>query len=228
MTPPNDSLREDVWSWGGESNGKFTIRSAYNLITGSFLPPTGTDWKKVWNWRGPNREVSWTPGPNDWLIINTDGSVKQPLSEAAAGGLVRNSSGHCLLAFTANLGSCSITRAELRGILIGLRLAWNAGYKKIIVQTDSQVAVQLLTDESSTNHHHGLEISQFKEFNARSWEIRIQHIYREGNRAADFLASIGHQRPIGIHSIPTSDCNLGFHLLYDALGISESRSILSN
>ncbi|CAN1130057.1 Putative ribonuclease H protein At1g65750, partial [Linum perenne] len=151
-------------------------------------------------------DVSWTPGPTDWLVINTDGSVKQPLSEAAAGGLVRNSSGHCLLAFTANLGSCSITRAELWGILIGLRLAWNAGYKKIIVQTDSQ----------------------FKEFNARSWEIRIQHIYREGNRAADFLASIGHQRPIGIHSTPTSNCNLGFHLLYDVLGISESRSILSN
>ncbi|CAN1147355.1 Putative ribonuclease H protein At1g65750 [Linum perenne] len=84
------------------------------------------------------------------------------------GGLVRNSSGHCLLAFTANLGSCSITRAELWGILIGLRLAWNAGYKKIIVQTDSQVAVQLLTDDSSTNHHHGLEVTQFKEFNARS------------------------------------------------------------
>ncbi|CAN1130050.1 Putative ribonuclease H protein At1g65750, partial [Linum perenne] len=174
------------------------------------------------------RDVSWTPGPTDWLVINTDGSVKQPLSEAAAGGLVRNSSGHCLLAFTANLGSCSITRAELWGILIGLRLAWNAGYKKIIVQTDSQVAVQLLTDDSSTNHHHGLEVTQFKEFNARSWEIRIQHIYREGNRAADFLASIGHQRPIGIHSTPTSNCNLGFHLLYDVLGISESRSILSN
>ncbi|CAN1147353.1 Putative ribonuclease H protein At1g65750 [Linum perenne] len=183
MTPPNDSLGEDAWSWGGESNGKFTIRSAYNLITGSSSPPTGTDWKKVWNWRGPNkirlflwlashnklltneerrrrhiafpaglshhdnwifqhlsheegllfgcvfwalwksrnelvfngvtvsaqatayriaswvktvedslsrdqrlggqpvherRDVSWTPGPTDWLVINTDGSVKQP------------------------------------------------------------------------------------------------------------------------------------------------------
>ncbi|CAN1147350.1 Putative ribonuclease H protein At1g65750 [Linum perenne] len=55
MTPPNDSLGEDAWSWGGESNGKFTIRSAYNLITGSSSPPTGTDWKKVWNWRGPNK-----------------------------------------------------------------------------------------------------------------------------------------------------------------------------
>ncbi|CAN1845163.1 Putative ribonuclease H protein At1g65750 [Linum perenne] len=74
------------------------------------------------------------------------------------GGLVRNSSGYCILAFTVNLGSCSITRAELRGILIGLRLAWDAAYKKIIVQTDSQVAVQLLTDGSIVNHHHALEV----------------------------------------------------------------------
>ncbi|CAN1845162.1 hypothetical protein LINPERHAP1_LOCUS37745 [Linum perenne] len=87
------------------------------------------------------------------------------------GGLVRNSSGYCILAFTVNLGSCSITRAELRGILIGLR---------------------------------------------------------EGNHAVDFLTNLGHQRPIGIHSILVSDCNLDFHLLYDALGISESRTILSN
>ncbi|CAN1316350.1 Putative ribonuclease H protein At1g65750, partial [Linum perenne] len=93
---------------------------------------------------------------------------------------------------------------------------------------DSQVAVQLLTDRSIVNHHHVLEVIQFKDFKARSWEVRIQHIYREGNRAADFLANLGHQRPIGIHSIPVPDCNLGFHLLYDALGISESRTILSN
>ncbi|CAN1147354.1 Putative ribonuclease H protein At1g65750 [Linum perenne] len=290
MTPPNDSLGEDAWSWGGESNGKFTIRSAYNLITGSSSPPTGTDWKKVWNWRGPNkiRLFLWLASHNKlltneerrrrhlagddscprcpgrcessthvikdcpfavevWRLLGLDqiafpaglshhdnwifqhlsheegllfGCVfwalwksrnelvfngvtvsaqatayriaswvktvedslsrdqrlgGQPVHERSnlergcgGGGLVRNSSGHCLLAFTANLGSCSITRAELWGILIGLRLAWNAGYKKIIVQTDSQVAVQLLTDDSSTNHHHGLEVTQFKEFNARS------------------------------------------------------------
>ncbi|CAN1845164.1 Putative ribonuclease H protein At1g65750 [Linum perenne] len=104
------------------------------------------------------REVCWTPGPDDWLVINTDGSVRHPSGEAAMGGLVRNSSGYCILAFTVNLGSCSITRAELRGILIGLRLAWDAAYKKIIVQTDSQVAVQLLTDGSIVNHHHALEV----------------------------------------------------------------------
>ncbi|CAN1313847.1 Putative ribonuclease H protein At1g65750 [Linum perenne] len=79
------------------------------------------------------REVRWDPGPDDWLIINTDGSVRHPSGEVAAGGLVRNNSGFCLLVFTANLGICSITRAELRGILLGLNLAWDAGFKKIIV-----------------------------------------------------------------------------------------------
>ncbi|CAN1186298.1 hypothetical protein LINPERHAP2_LOCUS38056 [Linum perenne] len=60
---------------------------------------------------------------------------------------------------------------------------------------------------------------------ARNWEIRIQHIYREGNHEVDFLTNLGHQRSIWFQSIPVSDCNLGFQLLYDALGISESQFI---
>ncbi|CAN1152701.1 hypothetical protein LINPERHAP2_LOCUS18923 [Linum perenne] len=104
------------------------------------------------------REVRWDPGPDDWLIINTDGSVRHPSGEVAAGGL-------------------------------------------------------LLIDGSIINHHHALEVIQFRELQARSWEIRLRHTYREGNRAANFLANLGHQRPIGLHSIPVSDCNLGFHLL---------------
>ncbi|CAN1312556.1 hypothetical protein LINPERPRIM_LOCUS28673, partial [Linum perenne] len=48
------------------------------------------------------------------------------------------------LSFTAKLGKCSITRAELRGIIQGFELAWNGGHRKIIVQTDSLAAVLLL------------------------------------------------------------------------------------
>ncbi|CAN1131192.1 Putative ribonuclease H protein At1g65750 [Linum perenne] len=173
------------------------------------------------------REVGWTPGPTDWTVINTDGSVRQPSGTAAAGGVIRNSSGLCSLAFTANLGICSITRAELRGIILDLNLAWDAGHRKVLVQSDSQVAVNLLTADSEASHHHAHEVVQFRELVARSWEVRLCHIYREGNHVADYLANLGQQRAIGFHMVSPSDCDLSFHLLYDALGISKPRSILS-
>ncbi|CAN1757948.1 Putative ribonuclease H protein At1g65750 [Linum perenne] len=113
-------------------------------------------------------DIAWEPGPAGWLVLNTDGSVINPSGIAAAGGVIRDELGRCSLAFSSNVGSCYITRAELRG---------------------------------------------------------VAHIYREGNRTTDFLTNLGHSLTFGIHLIPISDCNLGFYLRLDTMGISDSRSI---
>ncbi|CAN1178468.1 Putative ribonuclease H protein At1g65750 [Linum perenne] len=54
MSPPDARQGEDQWSWGGETNGKFSISSAYNLITDAPSVQSSTVWKKVWAWRGPS------------------------------------------------------------------------------------------------------------------------------------------------------------------------------
>ncbi|CAN1124095.1 Putative ribonuclease H protein At1g65750 [Linum perenne] len=33
----------------------------------------------------------------------------------------------------------------------------------------------------------------------RDWEVKIQHIYREANYAADYLANLGHSFELGTH-----------------------------
>ncbi|CAI0421512.1 unnamed protein product [Linum tenue] len=40
-----------------------------------------------------------------------------------------------------NLGMCSITRAELRGVMEGLQLAWDMGFRRVRVELDSRCAV---------------------------------------------------------------------------------------
>ncbi|CAN1181551.1 Putative ribonuclease H protein At1g65750 [Linum perenne] len=104
-----------------------------------------------------------------------------------------------------NLGRCTVTRAELRGAITGLELAWAYGFRKIALQLDSRAAVAILSQD---------------------WQVEIRHVYREANKAADFLASQGHMFPFGIHIFPLSDCNLGHILRYDCLGVSEPRFIL--
>ncbi|CAN1179527.1 Putative ribonuclease H protein At1g65750, partial [Linum perenne] len=162
----------------------------------------------------------------DWLVLNTDGSVITSSGTAAAGGLVRDEWGRCLLAFSSKVGSCSITRAELRGIATGLKLAWEAGFKKIVVQADSRAAISLINAEGPPTHQHGGEIYTIRELMLRDWEVTIRHVYREGNRSADFLANLGHTLPLGTHRIPISDCNLGYFIRLDCMGISEPRSII--
>ncbi|CAN0920738.1 hypothetical protein LINGRAHAP2_LOCUS32216 [Linum grandiflorum] len=39
----------------------------------------------------------------------------------------------------------------------------------------------------------------------RNWSVKVEHIYREGNWAVNFLVSLGYRLPIGVHFIPISD-----------------------
>ncbi|CAN1131087.1 Putative ribonuclease H protein At1g65750 [Linum perenne] len=172
-------------------------------------------------------DIAWDPGPDHWVTLNSDGVVDVTRGKATAGGLVRDSMGRCLLAYSMNLDNCSITRVEIRGALEGLQRAWEAGYRNVIVQLDSKAALSILT-RGETLNQFSLEIAHFRELQGRDWELIMRHTYREGNRAADHLASIGYGYPVGSHTVSISDCNLGHFLRYDCLGITEQRSVLIN
>ncbi|CAN1195923.1 Putative ribonuclease H protein At1g65750 [Linum perenne] len=173
-------------------------------------------------------EIAWDPGPPGWTTVNTDGAVNQESGKAAAGGLVRNSNGQCLGAFAMNIGYCSITRAELRGAIQGLRLAWDVGVRRVELQVDSMTVVQLIEPPNDPMHLHAMEVRDIRELLSRDWEVRVKHVYREANHAADHLAGSGFAFPLGIHSISPTDTNLVYFLRYDCFGISETRSIIMN
>ncbi|CAN1787197.1 Putative ribonuclease H protein At1g65750 [Linum perenne] len=178
MSSPKTDRENDIWVWGAETNGKFTIRSAYNLLSDLENEPDVDVWASIWKWRGPHRVkhflwlashgrlltnnerhrrhlaqdascafcnhpdeslshvlrdclnclVNWDPGPANWMVVNTDGAMNLQSGKAAAGGLIRDELRHCFKAFSINLGACSITRAEMRGAIAGLRFAWDLGF----------------------------------------------------------------------------------------------------
>ncbi|CAN1231345.1 Putative ribonuclease H protein At1g65750 [Linum perenne] len=57
--------------------------------------------------------VAWEPGSESWVTLNSDGAVDLLGGKAATGGLVRNSEGRCLLAFSMNLGNCSVSKSRI-------------------------------------------------------------------------------------------------------------------
>ncbi|CAN1143316.1 hypothetical protein LINPERPRIM_LOCUS26456 [Linum perenne] len=58
--------------------------------------------------------LRWIPAPDEWVTVNCDGFVTQPHGLAATGGIISNNHGRRLAVFAANLGICTIMRAELR------------------------------------------------------------------------------------------------------------------
>lgn len=96
--------------------------------------------------------------------------------------------------FSLNLGVADNMTAELWGILKGLELAWDPGEKRIILETDSKAALQLIQGAGNESPHYNL-VSRIRNPTNRSWNCRLQHAWREGNKYADWLAkkSVGEE-----------------------------------
>ncbi|CAN1147800.1 Putative ribonuclease H protein At1g65750 [Linum perenne] len=132
----------------------------------------------------------------------------QLIGSTAAGGLIRDDQGRFVSAFVSKLGTCSIVRAEIWGVIEGMELAWSCGIRKLKVQSDSAIAVKLLSTTQHDAHQHFNLIRRFQELKSRQWDVTIKHIYREANFAADFLANSGHELELGIYvlSLPCNGC----------------------
>ncbi|CAN0904913.1 Putative ribonuclease H protein At1g65750, partial [Linum grandiflorum] len=170
--------------------------------------------------------IGWRPGDEGWFTLSTDGSFRSPIKVAAAGGIIRTYNGRFFKAFAANLGSCSITRAEMRAIVEGLQLAWSLGIKQIRVHSDSRAAIAILAKDSELDHQHAALVLRFKELCNRQWEVQISHIYREANYAADYLANLGHSLSYGMHLFDSLDRGLSYWLHYDLIGVSTPRLVM--
>ncbi|CAN1186747.1 Putative ribonuclease H protein At1g65750 [Linum perenne] len=55
MEPPCDSLGEDGIMWGPEPRGRFTLKTAYEILACTGHHTEQNIWRIVWRWAGPNR-----------------------------------------------------------------------------------------------------------------------------------------------------------------------------
>ncbi|CAN1154071.1 hypothetical protein LINPERHAP2_LOCUS19809 [Linum perenne] len=58
-------------------------------------------------------------------------------------------------------GNCSITQAEMRGAIKGLKRTWNPGYRRVIWKLDSSATIALLTTDEKPINQHAMETFEF-------------------------------------------------------------------
>ncbi|CAN1807635.1 hypothetical protein LINPERHAP1_LOCUS25110 [Linum perenne] len=90
------------------------------------------------------------------------------------------------------------------------------------------VAGLILTKNGDLSHQFAREVICFGELVNKDWIVMLKHIFCEGNKAADYLATIGHGHYPELHLISSYDSSLRAILLYDSLGHSETRFVLIN
>ncbi|KAK3204387.1 hypothetical protein Dsin_018433 [Dipteronia sinensis] len=112
-------------------------------------------------------------------------------------GVFRDDNYNWLGGFAMNKGVGSAIEAEMSGIFEGKSLAWKAGYKKLVIETDSMSAVHLLNATLPQNHHLFSIAQACRNFMEEDWSCLICHGYRESNRVAGSLANLGHSLDLG-------------------------------
>ena len=148
-----------------------------------------------------SRNIKWTPPSPDLIKINVDGSVRGSPGGMAVGGIGRSSTGDWLFGFTSNMGNGFATTAEIHAIKLGLECAWKQGYRNIVVESDSSLAVQFICRDPNPPPELIPLIQECRALFHKDWQVEIQQVTREVNGCADILAKMGHQFSMGIHEL---------------------------
>ncbi|CAL0315260.1 unnamed protein product [Lupinus luteus] len=142
----------------------------------------------------------WSFPPNGWIKCNVDGSAPKDKA-SGCGGVFRDSNGSWLYGFAISLDRGTSSTIELSAISIALDIAWDRGFRRLILETDSLTVADVVNNKdgacSQRPHEKKLvEIIRDKK-EKRKWDVRIVHSKREGNKVADWLANLSHGLQVG-------------------------------
>ncbi|XP_042016195.1 uncharacterized protein LOC121764206 [Salvia splendens] len=90
--------------------------------------------------------VQWRPPDLFWIKINVDGAFRQLTQKAGAGGVLRDSEGEILAAFSAGFEAGSGLEAEVLALLTGVILAKQYG-NRIWIEADASAMVRWLSSD---------------------------------------------------------------------------------
>ena len=150
--------------------------------------------------RQPRPLKSWCPPQIGWYKVNIDGAVFKDIGHCGIGVVVRNDKGLIMGALCKNfpfpLGALEV---EAKAAEVGVIFAWELGLREIILEGDSQVVIQAISDPSLAPTSVQRLIVGVKSGLASFSSSKVVFTHRECNNAAHLLAR---------HARQISDCTI--------------------
>ncbi|XP_019252901.1 PREDICTED: uncharacterized protein LOC109231716 [Nicotiana attenuata] len=141
--------------------------------------------KPVQTWK----QVRWQTPLADTIKVNTDGSFIKETGTTGIGGIVRNSNGDLIMAFSVNVQSNSNNMTEALAAEFGVKWCSHHGFTNFVLELGSLIVENMLTKKEANN----LKIKQIVDNIINSINdanVCVQHCLREGNQVADCLAKL--------------------------------------
>lgn len=150
----------------------------------------------------------------------------EKFKSAASGGVFRNANAEFIGAFAGKNGICTPLEAELWGIHTGMQKAWEKGYRRVEVENDCVRAVNLVNgNEDYDNPARNIVVS-CRALIKQSWEVTLNQIPREQNRAADALAKRSLNRNQDYQWMEEPPTKIISLMRHDELGLLGSANIV--
>ncbi|KAH1120635.1 hypothetical protein J1N35_003795 [Gossypium stocksii] len=143
---------------------------------------------------GFNKRSNHGPNPanisdNTRVCLSMEGVVVRDTGYAAARGATRDNEGNWIVGFTRFLGVCSPFEAEVWGILEGILILLNKGYRLILILNDNLEVVQTLSDLNLENS--GISVFRKTQRIIKAEGVwKIKHIPRSLNLVTNSLAKL--------------------------------------
>lgn len=144
--------------------GDMSIAVNWNIL----LPPAPVPKIILVHWRKP---------PGNWVKVNTDGSFYSITKKGAVGEVLRDEDGRILKGFQSFIGTSSILYAELIGIWQALKINHFMGFNRVIVESDSMVALRIIAKHNQKNWRLVILLSKIIHLHAHR-VVKFDHIYK--------------------------------------------------
>lgn len=124
----------------------------------------------------------WLPNVG-WVKINSDGAFCSSSGLATCGGLICDHHGGRLGGFAKKVGRCGILKAELQDFCEGLKMAWEKGFRRVVIEFDSLCSINMISRKWKVGRvkvwlrlfgHCLTEIGRF------SWSTRLGKVIEVG------------------------------------------------
>ncbi|XP_054796880.1 uncharacterized protein LOC129302201 isoform X2 [Prosopis cineraria] len=147
-------------------------------------------------------KLAWNPPCNGWITIKVDGAFDEVNKIAGCGGLIRDHNGNFVHGFMHHIGRGNSLNAQLWACIMGLKGAWDAGFRRAILETDSLQVVRLFGKDVQERFLAEAEeelVYLIFSMLGRNWKVWLAHRKPEGNVVADLLAKLALQAWPGYH-----------------------------
>lgn len=186
---------------------------------GNYL--SGWDMQKGGEIREHILKTSWQAPKQGCVKLNTDGALHYT-GVGGFGGVIRGADGRWICGFSGRGATSDSLGAEAWGLLQGLELCWDKGYRHIEVEVDAKQLVDMFKGQQPARALL-MPWSAIWELLQRNWKYEVNHIYREANCCADAMAALGikQQETYKVWDEPPG--SLGRLLIVDTLDFEATR-----